>query len=630
MHKSFFNIFFAIGKGIDSISRYSSYVSIVLLMVMTFSIGYEVIARKFFQSPTVWVYPLTQFAFMWFILFAGAYTFCQEGHVRCDLLVNHLPRNIKELMLAVADLASVIFLLALLYTGSLKVLKEYLLSGNEVGIITYPSWILFLSIPMGIALCVLQVTRNIAKRFYGLNKKTLFGSGLFLFKAISVPSIFVILCLFGAYILHLSPGLGIVCLVIIFILSGAPVGVSLGTIACIAIFFIHEGDVSKLSMLPLVVSQVFGSFVLLAIPLYVWGGYILAEGGLGERLYDFVGKWLNFLPGNLGIATAITGGILAAMVGSSTAVTSIIVVVAAKPLLEANYGKSLTYGTIAGTSLGTVIPPSIGFIVYGYLTNTSVGELFMAGFIPGVLLVGLFSVFIMIVCLLTGKGHTAHFSWKERFISLRRASYILSIPIFALGGIYLGIMTPTEAAAILVLLSIFGLVIYHKLSWNTLKETSKKACLASNMILFIILGAVAIAHVLAYLRIPRHIAEFVLSANQPVWVIIIALLIMYIVLGMFLEGASITALTIPVIAPMLSVLDIDLVSFGVILVLLIEIALLTPPVGLNLFVVKGISNESLSLIVNATIPFLFIILLVTILVFFFPQLALWLPSLMGS
>jgi tripartite ATP-independent transporter DctM subunit len=621
------NVFTKIGQAIDRISRYANYAAIFFLMIFTFSMVFEVIARKFFNAPQMWVYPLVGFSFMWFPLLACGHAFSQEKHVRCDILVDNLPSNTKELMLIIGDLVSLGLLIALLYTGAHKVLKDYLSSAVEVGIISYPRWLLFICIPIGSAICTMQVIRNICKRYYLLDKEAFIGFDN-LFKTIGVPVIYIILCLFGVFLLQQNVAAGIALLTLVLIIGGTPVAFGMGTVCCLILVSLHHGGLLGLGPLTLVFSHVFGSYTLIAVPLFVWGGFILADGGLGERLYEFIGKWLSFLPGNLGAATAITGGVLAAMIGSSTAVTAIITVVAVKPLLNANYGKKLVYGTVAGTSLGIIIPPSIGLIVYGYLTDTSIGQLFMAGVIPGASLVVLFSLFIMIVCLLTGKGRTVDVTWNERFISMKRGIYITSIPILTLGGIYLGVTTPTEAAAILVILSIIGLIVYGSFNWNRFIDSATKACMTGSMILLIIYGASALAHMLAYLRIPRLLTEFVLNANQPLWVILIALLVMYLILGMFLEGASMTALTVPVIAPILPSLGIDLVSFGIMLMMMIEIALLTPPVGLNLFVVKGICEEPLSLIIKATFPFLMIILIVAVMLYFFPQLALWLPSKM--
>lgn len=622
--------FSVICQNIDKISRYSNYLASFLLIVMTFILGYEVIARRFFDSPTIWVYPLTGFVFMWFPLLASAYVFKQDAHVRCDIFLPLLSDDTRQLMTIATDIVSLIFVVVLLYSGTLKVIGQYRFEETVMGLISYPKWILYASIPICIALSLTQVICNIVRRCGALKKEALWGTGLFLSNPIVVVSVFFILCSFGVYLFAFSPAASIILLTLLLIVSGVPVAFALGAVGCISMFIMGQGGLSAFNPVPIIAGHTFGSFTLVAIPLFVLGGYILSEGELGQRLYDFVGNWLSFVPGNLGAATVVTGGLLAAMIGSSTAVTAIIAVVAIKPLLDAKYSKNLTYGTVAGTSLGIIIPPSIGFVLYGYLTNTSVGKLFMAGFTPGILLVVLFSVYVIVACMVKGIRPAKKVTWKERFISLRRAIFILLVPASVLGGIYTGVMTPTEASAILVLLSLLGLIIYRKFTWKIIKGCLEKASVASTMILFIMLGAMTVTHVLAFLRIPRGLAEFVMSSQQPVWVIVIALFVMYLILGMFLEGASMVVLTVPVVAPMISGIGIDLISFGVILMLMIEIALLTPPVGLNLFVVKGIINEPLSLIIKGTFPYLLIIMFVAILIYFFPDIALWLPNKMSQ
>jgi tripartite ATP-independent transporter DctM subunit len=377
-----------------------------------------------------------------------------------------------------------------------------------------------------------------------------------------------------------------------------------------------------------VAEQTATNFVLLAIPLFTLGGLILSRSGLGEQMYELSSKWLGWMPGGLGVATCITGGILAAMIGSSTAVTAIITLVAMKPLLERGYDKKLVVGTVSGSSLGLIIPPSIGFIVYGFLTDTSVGDLFMAGVVPGIMLVVMFSVYILIYCKISGKYEAVSYSWTERLVSLRKSFIIIFGPVFVLGSIYTGIATPTEAGAILVIYSLFCAFIFRKIEWKGFVQCLIDSSILSTMIIMIMIGALIMSNVITLLQVPAKLTEKIISSGLPIWGVIAMIVILYLCLGMFLDGGSMTVLTIPVIAPMLPALGIDTVAFGVILMMLIETALLTPPVGLNIFTVKGIIEEPLSFIVKSVIPFVMILGLGIILVFIWQDIALWLPSQM--
>ncbi len=334
------------------------------------------------------------------------------------------------------------------------------------------------------------------------------------------------------------------------------------------------------------------------------------------------------MPGGLGVATCITGGVLAAMIGSSTAVTAIVTLVAMKPLLDRGYDKKLVIGTVTGSSLGLIIPPSIGFIVYGFLTDTSVGDLFMAGVVPGILLVLMFSAYVIVTCKVTGRYQAVRYTWRERLGSLRRSVIVLLGPIFVLGSIYMGVATPTEAGAILVIYSLFCALIFRRLDLRGFAGCLIESSALSTMVLIIMIGALTMSNVITLLQIPSRLTEAIVSSGLPNYVAIALIVVFYLVLGMFLDGGSITVLTVPVIAPMLPALGIDTVAFGVILMMLIETALLTPPVGLNIFTVKGIVDEPLSLIIRSVLPFVLILITTVIFTLFFQDIALWLPARM--
>ncbi len=330
-----------------------------------------------------------------------------------------------------------------------------------------------------------------------------------------------------------------------------------------------------MNTLPIVAEHAATNFILLAIPLFTLGGLILSRSGLGEQIYDLSSKWLGWMPGGLGVGTCITGGILAAMIGSSTAVTAIITLVAMKPLLDRGYDKKLVIGTVTGSSLGLIIPPSVGFIVYGFLTDTSVGDLFMAGVIPGIMLIVLFGIYIVIHCTISGKYETVSFTGKERVISLRKSFMVILGPVFVLGSIYTGVATPTEAGALLVIYSLLCALVYRRITWNSLIQCLIDSAVLSTMIIMIMIGALVMSNVITLLQIPANLTESIFSSGMPVWGIILLIMILYLFLGMFLDGGSMTVLTVPVIAPMLPALGIDTIAFGVMLMMLIETALLT-------------------------------------------------------
>ena len=252
----------------------------------------------------------------------------------------------------------------------------------------------------------------------------------------------------------------------------------------------------------------------------------------------------------------------------------------------------------------------------------------MAGFLPGMMLVVMFSIYVVLTCKITGKYEKTKFSWSERFGSLKKSFLILLGPIFVLGSIYSGLATPTEAGAILVIYSLFCVLIYRRMTIKEFVNCLMESSAISTMIMMIMVGALTMSNVVTLLQVPSTLTELIVNSGVPNFVLILMLMLFYMVLGMFLDGGSITVLTVPVLAPMLPALGIDTIVFGVVLMMLIEAALLTPPVGLNLFTVKGIVDEPLSLIIKSVFPFVAILLLATMLCLIFPQISLWLPSLM--
>ena len=613
------------GKAIDKISWSSNIVSSLLLLVIALSVFYEVFMRFVFGRPTHWVFSISLLLFGWFPFFALSYAVKTGRIISCDVFTSRASLYTREVLGIATDATSLIYIIALGYFGYFEFLdalhRGYLSSDT----VRYPLWILRIVFPLGMLMCLLQTLRKIADRFSVIKHNAPGSEPKARIKSLSLSIVYLLNVIFGLWLLTVNMPIGILVMALTLLFWGVPIAFALGTVGCFSMFFFH-GSLDGLFSIPIIAEKSVSHFVLVAVPLFVLGGVLLGESGLGERIYDLSTKWLSWLPGGLGVATCISGGILAAMIGSSTAVTAIITLVALNPLLARGYSKRMVLGTVTGSSLGLIIPPSVGLIVYGFLTDTSVGALFMAGFFPGSLLVILFSIFIIITCTVTGKYQKMHFTWTERFVSLKDSFLIILGPIFVLGSIYSGIATPTEAGAILVVYSIFCIILFRKMNLRSFVKCLMEASGIATMIITIMIGAITMSNVVTLLQVPMKMAELILETQVSNIIVITLLFIFYMVLGMFLDGAAITVLTVPVIAPMLPAIGIDTIAFGVILMILIEAALLTPPVGLNLFAVKGITGEPLSEIILSVVPFVTIIYFCAILVIIFPKIALWLPS----
>jgi tripartite ATP-independent transporter DctM subunit len=615
------------GLIIDRISWIAALLAGVLILAVALFMSYEAFCRHFLDSPTSWVLAISILIFMWFTFLATPYGIQVDKHVACDVFVSRMAKETRLAVGVFTDIICLVYVISLGYYGYGAFEEALEFNSMSEGLVRYPMWLLLISIPVGMLLCLLQFLRKLKLRLESLQKTGQQTGGTPGLKPLTALVLMVLSLGASVLVFFYSQPLGILTLALVLLFWGAPISFALGVVGLTGLLFFHE-SLGGLNTLPIVAEHTGTNFVLLAIPLFTLGGLILSRSGLGEEMYELSSVWLGWMPGGLGVATCITGGVLAAMIGSSTAVTAIVTLVAMQPLLSRGYDKTLAIGTVTGSSLGLIIPPSIGFIVYGFLTDTSVGELFIAGVVPGAMLVCLFSAYVVINCKITGNYQPASYTWKQRIASLRRSGVILLGPIFVLGSIYTGLATPTEAGAILVLYSLFCAVLFRKIDFKGFIQSIVDSSVLSTMILMIMIGALTMSNVITLLQVPSELTEAIMGSGLSNFVILLCLVLFYLALGMFLDGGSITVLTVPVIAPLLPALGIDTVAFGVILMMLIETALLTPPVGLNIFTVKGILDEPLSLIIKSVLPFVVILIISVIMVFIWPEIALWLPAQM--
>jgi TRAP transporter, DctM subunit len=373
------------------------------------------------------------------------------------------------------------------------------------------------------------------------------------------------------------------------------------------------------------------SFVLLAIPLFVLLGELLVRCGATERMYRALADWLSPLPGGLLHTNIGASAMFAAVSGSSVATAATIATVALPAFRGREYDVRLVLGSVAaGATLGILIPPSINMIIYGAMTNTSVGRLYAAGVVPGLVLTALFMLAIVVACRLRPS-----FAGKREAVAplaerVRRLADLLPpVLIFGMvmGSIYLGWATPTESAAVGVMMA-FGLTAaYRSLSIRMLHECFVATVNITAMIGFIVAAAFYLNFVIGILGIPQALAKFVAEIGATPTQMMWALFLFYVVLGCFLETLSMMIGTIPIIFPLVVALGIDPVWFGIFLVIMCELALITPPVGMNLYVVQGVRREgTVTDVIVGTLPFVLMMVLITVLLIYVPDLTLWLPG----
>jgi C4-dicarboxylate transporter DctM subunit len=371
------------------------------------------------------------------------------------------------------------------------------------------------------------------------------------------------------------------------------------------------------------------NFTLMAIPFFILAADLMRFGGISQRLIEFARVLVGWVSGGLAMAGVMACAFFAAISGSSPATVAAIGSLMIPALIQAGYDKYFSVGllTTAG-SLGILIPPSITFILYGAVTGTSIGELFIAGFLPGIF----FSILFMIYCYIHAKrrGHmpSPRPSLKEVWVAFRGASWGLGMPVLILGGIYTGVFTPTEAAAVAVAYGfVVGVIVYRELGWKEVKDIFCSTGLLSSSLLLITAGASSFSWLIASQGLPTRIAGTILDISQnPAWVLFL-INILLLITGCFLDGASAVIILAPLLYSVVTKLGVDPVHFGVIMIVNMEAGMMTPPVGLNLFVGSGISKMPLMEVVRAVIPTLLIMIAGLFFLTYVPEISLLLPKL---
>jgi len=376
------------------------------------------------------------------------------------------------------------------------------------------------------------------------------------------------------------------------------------------------------------------SYILIAVPMFLLMGELILRSGVSTYFYRGVVVLLGWLPGGLLHANIVSCAIFSAVSGSSVATAATVGTVAIPELKAHKYEPKMIYGSLAaGGTLGILIPPSIIMVLYGALVEESIAKLFIAGIVPGLLLAGLFMVYIAARLIVNPSlAPRPEAGSVDRSAQLRAVAHV--VPVFVLlvavlGGIYAGIATPTEAAAVGAAGAMLLAAAYGNLTIPVINESVMSTVKTTCMVAFIIIGAQILSTALTYSGVSRTISEWVLSLGLTKWEFFAVIVILFIVLGFFVDGISMIYMTLPVLLPLINTFGFDLVWFGIVLTILIELGQITPPVGLNLFTIHAISGgASFAEIVRGSAPYVFIMLLLILLLAIFPEIALWLPTTM--
>lgn len=428
---------------------------------------------------------------------------------------------------------------------------------------------------------------------------------------------------------------GLVILLLIFVFLG------LGFWVFSGLFLVSIGGLVLLQGMPLdrigiiatnIIYSYSSAWELAAIPMFIWMGEIIFRTDLSDRLFRGLSPLVDFIPGRL-LHTNIMGCTLfAAVSGSSAATTATVGKITTSELNRRGYDTSLSIGSLAGAgSLGLLIPPSIVMIIYGILAEVSISRLFAAGILPGLLVAAIYSSYIMVRAGLDpskAPRGAERYSLGDRLWGIVNLLPVLFLVVIVLGSIYSGIATPSEAAAVGVAGAIFVTLVLRQLTVHVFIESLKGALRTSCMVCSILIAAAFLSTAMGYLGIPRNLAETIADMNLSPVALILILSLFYVMLGLFLDGISIIVMSLPVTLPMATIAGFDPVWFGVYLVLMTELAQVTPPVGFNLFVIQGLTGESIGRVARAAFPFFLLMCLSVAIITIFPEIALWLPEVL--
>lgn len=412
---------------------------------------------------------------------------------------------------------------------------------------------------------------------------------------------------------------------LLLIIAGIPIFISMLMVSLGYLFFSGE----NMQIVSSIMFNSLNKFPLMAAPFFILAGNLLSGGKIGKYLIDLANDFFGKFTGGLAIAATAAYTAMAAMTGVSIAAIASVSPIVVPGMRKSGYKEGFSTAVCcAGGCLAPLIPPSLTLILYGAIGELSVGKLFIAGIVPGIILAILIIVYIWARSRRLGvKGVTA--TWKQRWTSLRRGIALATLPVAILGGIYGGFVTPTESAALAVLYTAFlALIVYRTISYKDFPRIVMDSILVTGAIFIILASASVMSYIMSLKGLPQAFTQTVVALNPPMWLFWVLIIVMFLILGCFMDPTSIIAITTPILLPIIKSMGIDPILYGIIVAVLIDIGFITPPVGMNLFTVSSVTGVPIESTIREIWPFVILFLVGTILIILIPELALWLPATM--
>lgn len=624
-----------INTTINALSRWAGFAGGIAIIVMILLTTVDVVMRYFFNSPLYGGLELTEYLMAVSVALTMAYCAMKKGHVRVDAAVTLLPKRTQQIFNSAVMLMGVVFFALMSWQTIIQANVMYT-SGSYSTVLRIPVypfvWVLFVA--------TVVMTLIFLRDFIESTAKAVKGS------AISLLWLFlgcaIVLALFAwmnwgqalPWTLNSSTfGVIGIILLIVLLFTGLHVGLVLGFLGFLGMAYLSSG--AGVGLLGTVPYSSIASYNMSVVPLFIIMGEFAFYSGISTDLYWTAYKWLGRMPGGLAMATIVGCAGFAAICGSSLATAATLGTISLPEMKKHKYSEMLSSGVVAaGGTIGILIPPSVIMVIYGIMTQQSIGKLFLGGFLPGILEAFIYIAITYYLCKrnpLMGP-HGAQTSLREKIVSLKDTWGVLILFAVVMGGIYAGIFSPNEAAGIGAMGALLFALGKRKLNWKTFKASFMDTGETSAMTFFILFGAMIFGYFLAVTRLPFALTSFVSGINVDRYIILIAVFLVYIFLGCIMSSTAMILITIPIFYPMIVASGFDPIWFGIMIVIMCEIGVITPPVGMNVFIIYGVAKGEIPMqnIFKGIIPFLIGDFVLVVILTIWPQIVLVIPNMMGG
>jgi tripartite ATP-independent transporter DctM subunit len=625
-------------KAISYVSKAAAGISgFIVLVMMIFTVA-DVFLRYTFNKPIIWNFDVQTLLIVPVVFLGLSYVQSNRAHIRIDILISRIPSDNRLWFQFFGDIIFLVFAALVTWQVGVDTIAAYRIHDFLEGIVRVPLWPAKASLTLGTGLLsvyllffLVQDVRALAKT--GAIKAERKGWYIKLAASIVVWAALVVVTIWLKDAHPTPSAVGFISLAMLFslLLAGTPIAAATGIVSIWGVFLL-TGERAALGMAMQKPFQFIISYIMTVVPLFVAMGILAGLAGFATNAYEAARRWLQSIPGGLVHATIAGAAMFAAASGVSTAACAAFARLVLPEMFKLKVQRSLALGAVACSStLSIMIPPSIMLITYALLTQQSVGKLLIAGIIPGLLQAALYMGLVFVRCWrnpsLIPKGE--RFSWKERAFSLTRAWGIVFIVFVVMGGIYTGVFTPIEAGAIGTFAAFIAVAIAKKIRARDISDALLSTISLTSSILFIIIGGLMFGVLLAQSRLPVVLTQYIADMNVPRLLILIAIMIFYLIVGCFMDALSILIITLPIVFPMIVGLGYDPIWFGILITLTVEVALVSPPYGLNLFVMQAsVPDLKLGELYRGVFWFILMDAVFLALLIAFPQIAIWLPNKM--